>query len=132
MSGKRIAGLAIFLIWYAALASSHVTASTVKQMIVAAFGTSLTHQAGWLEPLEAHLTDCLDRPVRVLDFGRNGATSNWGVATVGDVIHSQPQVVLIEFAANDAAFLKGLSLQRSRENLTKIVQSISQARPQTK
>ena len=103
-----------------------------KMMIVAAFGTSLTNRAGWLKPLEVQLTRCFGSPVTVLDFGRSGATSEWGVAAVGEVIRSQPDVVLIEFSANDAVWFKGLSLQRSRENTTKIVRAIRGARPQAK
>jgi acyl-CoA thioesterase-1 len=106
--------------------------SEQKVMIVAAFGTSLTHRAGWLKPLEVRLTRCFGGPVTVLDFGRSGADSGWGVEAVGEVIRSQPDVVLIEFSANDAVWFKGLSLQRSRENTIKIVQTIRGARPQAK
>jgi lysophospholipase L1-like esterase len=101
-------------------------------MIVAAFGTSLTYRAGWLQPLEEKLARCLARPVRVLDFGRAGATSDWGIAAVGEVIRSQPDVVLIEFSANDAAWFKGFSLDRSRENTAKIVRAIQEERPRAK
>jgi acyl-CoA thioesterase I len=108
------------------------TQSNQKGMIVAAFGTSLTNRAGWLQPLEEELTRCLGRQVTVVDFGRSGATSEWGVTAVGAVIRSQPDVVLVEFSANDAAWFKGLSLRRSRENTTKIVRAIRDARPTTK
>ena len=103
-----------------------------KAKMVAAFGTSLTNHAGWLQPLQVQLTRCFGHPVRVLDFGRSGATSEWGVATVGDVIRSQPDVVLIEFSTNDAAWFKGLSLPLSRENTIQIVTAIRRARPQAK
>jgi acyl-CoA thioesterase-1 len=105
------------------------TQSDQNVMIVAAFGTSLTYRAGWLRPLEEKLARCLAHPVRVLDFGRAGATSEWGISAVGEVIRSQPDVVLIEFSANDAAWFKGVSLDRSRENTTKIVRAIKEARP---
>ena len=100
-----------------------------KVMIVAAFGTSLTHRAGWLQPLEKELTRCLGHQVTVLDFGRSGATSEWGAAAIGAVIRAQPDVVLVEFSVNDAAWFKGLSLQRSQENTTKILRAIKEARP---
>ena len=136
MSAKRPAVLTMtcliccgFLGYHDARAAGQ---SEQKVMIVAAFGTSLTNRAGWLQPLEVELTRCFGRPVTVLDFGRSGATSEWGVAAVGEVIRSQPDVVLIEFSANDAAWFKGLSLPRSRENTTKIVQAIGGARPQAK
>src|SRR4051812_12543860 len=86
-----------------------------KPMTVVALGTSLTHSGGWIKPLETQLTECLGRPVSVLDFGRDGATSDWGVAILGEVIRARPDVVLVEFAVNDAAWFKGFSLRHSRE-----------------
>jgi acyl-CoA thioesterase I len=103
-----------------------------KPMIVVALGTSLTHRGGWLKPLEQHLSSCLGVPVRVLDFGRSGETSAWGLTVISEVIDADPDVVLIEFSVNDAAWFKGFSLQHSRENTTKIVQAILKAKPQTK
>jgi len=112
---------------------AHVMASQQeKPMTVVALGTSLTHRGGWLKPLEQNLNTCLGVPVRVLDFGRSGETSAWGLTVITEVIDADPDVVLIEFSVNDAAWFKGFSLQRSRENTTKIVQAILKAKPQTK
>jgi lysophospholipase L1-like esterase len=99
-----------------------------KPMIVVALGTSLTHSGGWIKPLEKQLTECLGRPVNVLDFGRDGATSDWGVSVVGEVIRAQPDVILIEFAVNDAAWFKGFSLRHSQENVKKIVRAVREVR----
>jgi acyl-CoA thioesterase-1 len=101
-------------------------------VIVAAFGTSLTHNSGWLTPLEEKLTRCLGRRVAVLDFGKDGGTSDWALKSVRQVTEAHPDVVLIEFSANDAAWFKGFSLRRSRENTGKIVQRILAALPETK
>ena len=98
-------------------------------MVVAAFGTSLTNHGGWLRPLQDKLSRCLSRQVSVLDFGAGGMTSEWGVSAVDSVVQSQPSVVLIEFSVNDAAWFKGFSLQRSRDNIIKIVRAIKGARP---
>jgi acyl-CoA thioesterase I len=103
-----------------------------KPIIVVALGTSLTHRAGWLKPLEQNLASCLGVHVRVLDFGRSGETSAWGLTVISEVMDADPDVVLIEFSVNDAAWFKGFSLQRSRENTTKIVQAILKAKPETK
>ena len=98
-------------------------------MKVIALGTSLTHSGGWLKPLEQQLTECLDQSVNVLDFGRDGATSEWGVAILPDVVQAEPDVVLIEFSVNDAALFKGISLRKSQENVRKIVLAVRKARP---
>jgi acyl-CoA thioesterase I len=126
----------LFVICWCFLSFGHdsLAASKSEQnpMIVAAFGTSLTDRAAWLQPLQDELTRRLNRQVTVLDFGRSGATSEWGVATVAQVIYSDPDVVLVEFASNDAAWFKGVSLHRSRQNITEIVRAIKEARPMTK
>jgi len=101
-------------------------------VIVAAFGTSLTHNGGWLTPLQEELSHCLGRQVTVLDFGKDGQTSEGALRSVGQVIEAHPDVVLIEFSANDAAWFKGFSLKRSRENTARIVQKILRALPETK
>jgi acyl-CoA thioesterase-1 len=101
-------------------------------LIVAAFGTSLTHHGGWLKPLQDELTRCLGREVTVLDFGKNGETSEGALKSLGEVIGAHPEIVLVEFSANDAAWFRGFSLNRSRENTRKIVQTILAALPETK
>jgi acyl-CoA thioesterase I len=106
--------------------------SGTSPMIVAAFGTSLTYRAGWLEPLQEKLTRCLGREVTVLDFGKDGETSAGGLRSVGRVVEARPDVVLIEFSANDAAWFKGVSLQRSRRNTAEIVEAILGTLPKTK
>jgi len=101
-----------------------------KAMTVVALGTSLTDSGGWTKPLEERLAECLARPIRVLNFGRDGATSDWAVAILGKVIRAQPDVILIEFAVNDASWLKGVSLRHSQENIIKIVRAVKEACPQ--
>lgn len=103
-----------------------------KPMRVAALGTSLTHSGGWLTPLERHLARCLQRSINLLDFGRDGATSEWGVAILDEVILAQPDIVLIEFAVNDAALFKGMSLKQSRGNVRNIVRTLRAAQPHVK
>jgi acyl-CoA thioesterase I len=103
-----------------------------KPMKVAALGTSLTHNGGWLKPLEHQLSGCLEQSVDVIDFGRNGATSDWGIEILDEVIHAQPDVVLIEFSVNDAAWFKGISLRQSRENVQRIVRTLKKAQPHVK
>lgn len=104
------------------------TSAGQKPVKVAALGTSLTHSGGWLKPLATQLIGCLERPVEALDFGRDGATSEWGVEILEEVIHAEPDIVLIEFSINDAALFKGISLRQSRENIRQIVLTIKKAR----
>src|SRR6185312_2062332 len=123
-SRLRTLAIAILVLLFDFLALSDGIASVdlrTTPLIVVAFGTSLTHVGGWLEPLQEKLTRCLGRKVTVLDFGKNGETSEGALRSVGQVIEAHPDIVLVEFSANDAAWFKGFSLKRSRENTTKIV-----------
>jgi lysophospholipase L1-like esterase len=88
---------------------------------VVAFGTSLTSRGGWQPSLEATLRRCLDKPVTVASVARAGAGTDWALDRVAAVLAERPDVVLIEFAANDAALHRMTSPGQSRTNLDRIV-----------
>lgn len=79
---------------------------------IVAFGTSLSARGGWQKPLANRLSSCLGRAVSVDTVALSGAPSSWGLANVTDVIALKPDVVLIEFYANDAA-INRLTLPRN-------------------
>lgn len=85
-------------------------------LTVVAFGTSLTSQQPWVGELGAVLSACLARPVTVQDIARPGAASDWAVGQLGRVNSLDPDLILVEFAVNDAALDKGLPLARARRN----------------
>lgn len=59
-------------------------------------------------------------------------SSDWGVANLDElVIAKQPDTVLIEFGINDAALASKISLARSRENLTNMINRILAAKADT-
>lgn len=80
---------------------------------IVAFGTSLTARALWPERLAADLTRCLGHPVMVDRIARPGADSGWGLAQAGQVLEARPDIVVIEFAINDADLFDGVSLDTS-------------------
>lgn len=98
-------------------------------MRVVTFGTSLSARGGWQEPLAKELQRCLGERVEVLDRSKSGASSNWGVNAFDDVVTLKPDIVLIEFAANDAAFNRFLTLRRSAQNIAAIVEGIRSELP---
>jgi acyl-CoA thioesterase I len=104
----------------------------VAPVIVVALGTSLTETGGWLEPLGRVAAERWGRPLTVLNFGKSGANSLWGVGQVERIIATRPDVVLIEFSVNDASWLKGVSLSQSRRNTEEIVARIRGELPRTK
>lgn len=87
-------------------------AGTTPTKIVA-FGTSLTLGNGWPDRLSANLEGCFGHPVDVVRIARAGAGSTWGIEAVETVIAQAPDVVLMEFAINDADLRDGVSLARS-------------------
>jgi len=76
---------------------------------ITVLGTSLTALYDWPARLEAALAACLDQPVRITVIARPGATIAWGADQVAMVAASAPNLVLVEFAINDADLRGGLS-----------------------
>lgn len=94
---------------------------------ILALGTSLTARGGWAEPLETALQ--ATRPgSRVSVLARPGANSGWGQAALGRrVAPRAPQVVLVEFAVNDASLVRGMSLGRSAATHRRILNQVRSA-----
>lgn len=95
--------------------------------MIAALGTSLTARGAWLERLPAALEPLVRRPVRALNFARVGATSRWALAVVDDVAQVRPDIAIIEFAVNDAALHRHVSLAESAANVTEIIRRLRTA-----
>ncbi|MGO7335828.1 SGNH/GDSL hydrolase family protein [Rhizobium leguminosarum] len=96
---------------------------------IVTFGTSLTERGGWQLPLQDALSKCLGRPVLVDSVARSGATSEWALEKIGDVIAAKPDVVLVEFYANDAALNRFMTVGRSRQNMAMILGQLKQQLP---
>lgn len=99
---------------------------------VAAFGTSLTARGGWQDPLRDALARCLARPVRVDTVALSGSTSDWGLAHVGDVVRAAPDIVLVEFYANDAAVNRFMGLAASRRNIASLFKELRAGLPRAR
>lgn len=98
-----------------------------KSLVIAALGTSLTARGAWIEALPAALEPLIQRPVRVLNFARAGATSRWGLKIIDQVVQSQPEIAIIEFAINDASIHRRVSIVESSANLTGIIRRMHTA-----
>ena len=92
-------------------------------------GTSLTAGGGWQEPLRSALESCFERTVEVVNMGRNGATSTWGLSQAQRVAEQRPDILLIEFAVNDAALYRWVSLDGSRRAVAEIAATVRAHRP---
>lgn len=113
-------------------AKAQPTISDRPPGVVVTFGTSLTARGGWQVPLAERLSACLDRGVAVRTVARSGAPSAWGLAHVDDVVGLKPDVVIIEFYANDAALNRFTSLRSSRETIAQILLQLHDALPRAR
>ncbi|MBX5183333.1 SGNH/GDSL hydrolase family protein [Rhizobium sp. NZLR3b] len=93
-------------------------------MKIVAFGTSLTARGGWQSSLETALAACLQRPVTVESVAKSGETSLWALTQIDRVIAEQPDIVLIELYANDAALQRFVSLAQSRKDIGDILDQV--------
>jgi acyl-CoA thioesterase-1 len=117
-----IAALALhFAVAAPALAQS---GETVK---VVTLGTSLSARGGWQEPLSRSLAACLNSDVTVVNLAKSGMTSEWGLAQIDKVIAERPDIVLVEFAVNDADVTEFTSLSRSAANMAQIISALRES-----
>ena len=85
-------------------------------------GTSLTAASGgWPALVAQSLEACRPNSVQALRIARGGATSAWGVSQLETVIALAPDLVVLEFAINDADLRRGISLTASEANHRAIV-----------
>jgi hypothetical protein len=78
---------------------------------IVAFGTSLTARGPWPDHLAARLAACLEHPVELIRIARAGANVSWAAHPdrIAEVAAGTPDIVLLEFAINDADLRDGLS-----------------------
>lgn len=92
------------------LAPRAVLASGAGPLRLAVLGTSLSARATWPEALAEDLSACLAREVVLIRIARPGANVTWGRAQLDQLVAAAPDIVLIEFAINDADLRDGLRL----------------------
>lgn len=97
---------------------------------IVALGTSLTRNSGWPDRLAERLAVCSGRAVSVEQIAKVGANSSWGLAQADRVVAARPDLVLVEFAVNDADLTDGLSLSRADANHRALVAAIRAAAPE--
>lgn len=121
-----VAALAVHLV-----ASAPAMAQPGEVVKVVTLGTSLSARGGWQEPLQRALGACLNKEVTVVNLAKSGMTSEWGLTQIDKVAAERPDVVLVEFAVNDADVTEFMSLSRSAGNMARIVSSLreSETRP---
>lgn len=107
-------------------------AEEAKPLKIVAFGTSLTSRGGWQLEFQKQLSSCLARPVEIKSIALAGSTSQWGLTQLDRVESEAPDIILIEFYANDAALNRFTSLSTSRANIGSILDQLHARLPQAR
>lgn len=91
------------------------------------FGTSLssTSRYDWPAHLETRLATCLNRRVTVTIIARPGATIAWAEGQIGRVRDTAPDLVLMEFAVNDADLWDGLPRAEARRRTGAVLEALA-------
>lgn len=113
-------------------AAKSAHADSPQPLKIVAFGTSLTARGGWQPALETKLAACLHRQVKVDSVAKSGETSLWALTQIDRVVAEQPDIILIEFYANDATLHRFVSIAQSRKNIGDILDQLRQRSPQAR
>jgi acyl-CoA thioesterase-1 len=114
----------------ATVGTADATEQAGEPSTLVAFGDSLT--AGWGVPVNDAYPARLERRLReqgftyrVVNAGVSGDTTAGGLRRVDWVLKVRPRIVILELGANDG--LRGLPLERTRENLAQIIERLQAA-----
>ena len=102
-----------------------------ERLHIVAYGTSLTEFGAWVPELRPNPRPALFRPRdRLTKRGRHGVGTRWGLEHLEErVIAERPDVVLIEFAINDAFEALDVAPRESRALLEQMIERIEAALP---
>lgn len=98
--------------------------------VIAAFGDSLTEgfsvdpERSYPAALQREL-DARGYQYRVLNLGVSGDTTTDGLERLPTVLAYRPEIVILEFGANDG--LRGLPVARARANLDRMITTLRQS-----
>lgn len=100
---------------------------------VVAFGTSLTAPPQiWPDVLAAHLSECRGAPVTLTRVAGIGMGSPWALMQLDRVVVARPDLVLIEFAINDADLLDGVWPAGGRDRHQALVEALQARVPEVR
>ena len=91
---------------------------------LAVMGTSLSARYAWPRALASRLSACLPRPVELRVFAEPGQGSAWGATQLDAVTRFAPDIVLIEFLANDSELRQLRSVGGSRDTHLSLIAAL--------
>lgn len=99
---------------------------------IVAMGTSLTARYDWPDRTARLLEACLGSPVDLTVIAGSGKTSAWGQDQIPALIAARPDLVVMEFTANDADLRRGIGPARSDALHGAILAALRDAHPQVR
>jgi lysophospholipase L1-like esterase len=117
------------LLGVAMMFGAHDVMASASELKIVSFGTSLTDVGGWQPLLQTKLSSCLEREVKVAKVAMSGATSYWAKDHLDSVAAQKPDIILIEFYANDATIHRFVSVAASRKNIAYILDELRRRLP---
>lgn len=94
------------------------------------FGTSLSASPQvWPDWVAASLSDCSNREILAERMTAPGMGSKWALEQIEALAAREPDVVLIEFAINDADILDGVSLKEAVAQHRDLLRGLREALP---
>lgn len=102
-----------------------------RALRIVALGTSLSARPQiWPDVLEQTLRACREEQVEVLRIAGPGQNVEWGRAQVPAVIAARPDLVLVEFAINDASLQRGMTLAQAGRQHRALIAELQQGLPE--
>lgn len=101
-----------------------------RSQCIITYGTSLTDGAAWVEDMRAQLEDRYPGLATVINSGKGGMWSQWGVENLSEkVLDYKPDMVFIEFAINDSYLPYETTLDQCRSRLESMIDRIVEINP---
>lgn len=119
-----VLGVVVFIGATGSRTSDATLAPANGTVTILALGTSLTANYGWPQRLAQVLSQCLVRQVEIEVLAVPGANSEQAERQFNSRRIPRPDIVLVEFASNDADILNGVTLSQSRRNHNALVARI--------
>ena len=111
---------------------SPIDPTSAAPLTIVFMGTSLSARVPWPDLVIARLAECGAAPLRARRIAEGGVTSAWALSRIEAVIAAAPELVLLEFAINDADLRHGLSLGTSRDNHRVLISRLKQGLPEAR
>jgi lysophospholipase L1-like esterase len=114
------------------LARPDIAGKEDQEITLLALGTSLTANYQWPQELAEQLSRRLARKTNIEILAIAGANSSQATKQFGSRRSRQPDIILIEFAVNDADFMDGIGLEKSKSNHKALLTQIRVETPAAK